>query len=418
MAELPVNQLLTVAQAIAIIDATPVAPRIERVRIEQACGRRLAADILADRDDPPFDKSLMDGYAVCADDSTTLRIVGDIPAGTSATRAVAEGEAMSIMTGAPLPPGADAVVPIEQTVRDGQSVLLKMHPKAGQSIARRGSDCAVGTVVLRRGDLLGPAQIAVAASAGAAILDVFTLPKVAILSTGDEIVPVDRQPGPSQIRNSNSHMLHSLLTRLGCEVRDLGIVPDEPELIRAEMERGMESDVLFVTGGMSMGEYDYVPRLLAEMGVELRISKLRIKPGKPFVFGVRTSANSPQSPDVAPHVHAGLPGESKFVFGLPGNPVSGYVCTLRLASRLLARIGGGEPPSDLAGLKLLIPLAANGPREFYQPAVMDHTGGIQPLNWKGSADIYTLAAANALIIREENAPALAIGATVLAVKMP
>jgi molybdopterin molybdotransferase len=409
MAELPVDQLLSVAQAIAIIDATPVAPRTERVTIEQACGRRLAADILADRDDPPFDKSLMDGYAVRVDDSTTLRIVGDIPAGTAATRAVAEGEAMSIMTGAPIPPGADAVVPIEETSRDNQSVLLKMNPNRGQSIARRGSDCAAGTIVLRKGDLLGPAQIAVAASMGAANVDVFVRPQVAILSTGDEIVPVDQQPGPTQIRNSNSYMLSALLRRLGCEVIDLGIVSDDPGLIRQAMEQGLRSDVLFVTGGMSMGTYDYVPRLLGVMGVELRISKLRIKPGKPFVFGVKREA---------PHVHAGLDPRDHFVFGLPGNPVSGYVCTLRLASRLLSRMGGGESATEIFDAKLLKALPTNGPREFYQPGLIDGGGGIMPLDWKGSADIYTLAAANALIIRPENEPLLAAGTAVRAIRMP
>jgi molybdopterin molybdotransferase len=278
---------------------------------------------------------------------------------------------------------------------------------------------------LARGTLLGPAQIAVAASVGAATLDVYTRPRVAILSTGDEIVPADQQPGPAEIRNSNSYMLHALLTRLGCQVRDLGIVPDQPDLIRSKMEQGLASDeVLFVTGGMSMGEYDYVPRLLIEMGVELRISKVRIKPGKPFVFGVRADRGVSEHFGVAPHVQAGLHVDtdstesSKFFFGLPGNPVSGYVCTLRLASRLLARMAGGEPAQELVSAMLRKPLAVNGPREFCQPAVLDDAGGIDPLEWKGSADIYTLAAANALIIREENAPAAAVGVRVGCIRMP
>jgi molybdopterin molybdotransferase len=151
------------------------------------------------------------------------------------------------------------------------------------------------------------------------------------------------------------------------------------------------------------------------MGVELRISKVRIKPGKPFVFGVRPLGGITQHRGVATHVHAGLP---KFIFGLPGNPVSGYVCTLRLASRLLTRMAGGEPVQELANATLQKPLAANGPREFCQPAVLDETGRIEPLDWRGSADIYTLAAANALIVREENAPALAAGASVRCMKMP
>jgi molybdopterin molybdotransferase len=410
MAELPVNQLLTVDQAIAIIDGTPVHPRIDRVSLHEAAGRRLAGDIVADRDDPPFDKSLMDGYAVSPGDATTLRVIGDIPAGKCAERGIEAGEAMSIMTGAPLPTGADAVVPVEQTSRDGDFVILKVIPKRGQSIARRGSDCAAGVVVLRHSMVLGPAQVAVAASVGAANVDVFAKPRVAVLSTGDEIVPIDQRPGPSQIRNSNSAMLRVLLERLGCDVADLGIVADQPDLMRNRIERALaEHDVLFVTGGMSMGEYDYVPKLLAEIGVELRISKLRIKPGKPFVFGVRT--------EEAPHVPGGLRG-AKFVFGLPGNPVSGYVCTLRLASGLLSRMSGGEPKTEILNLTLRKALPFNGPREFYQPGICDETGGIEPLNWKSSADIYTLALANALIIREENAPAAAAGAAVRAIRMP
>jgi molybdopterin molybdotransferase len=397
MSELPVDQLLSVAGAIAIIDATPVQPRVQTVPLEQSAGRRLAADIIADRDDPPFDKSLMDGFAVRAGDGDVLQIVGEIAAGAASDRGISAGQAMSIMTGAPIPPGADAVVPVEQTRRQGQAVHVQTMVKMGQSIGRRGSDCAAGAVVLKRGTLLGPAQIAVAASMGAANIEAYARPRVAILSTGDEIVSVNQQPEGSQIRTSNSSMLHALLTRLGCDVHDMGIVRDEPGLIRAELEKGMEHDALFVTGGMSMGEYDYVPQLLLEMGVELRISKLRIKPGKPFVFGVRAG---------------------KFVFGLPGNPVSGYVCSLRLAARLLRRMGGGPAESGVSTAMLRSPLPPNGPREFYQPGVLDDEGGIDPLKWKGSADIYTLASGNALIIRAESSPAMPIGAVVGVLRMP
>jgi molybdopterin molybdotransferase len=402
MTEPPVSQLLSVAQAIAILDATPVHPRIQRIPLQSASTRRLAQDLIADRDDPPFEKSLMDGYALRAADGNTRRIIGDIPAGQSSTRPIEPGQAMSIMTGAPLPPGADTVVPIEQTTRDGTTLHLQLTPQLGQAIAPRGQDCRAGTTVLYKGTTLGPAQIAVAAAMGAATVDVFARPRVAILSTGNEIVPVDQRPGAAQIRNSNSHMLLALLTRLGCDVIDLGIVADEPELIRTKLEEGMDNDALFVTGGMSMGEYDYVPRLLAEIGVELRISKLRIKPGKPFVLGVR----------------AGDAGD-RFVFGLPGNPVSGYVCTLRLASRLLARMSGGAAAADgFITASLDAPLPPNGSREFYQPALLDEAGAVLPLQWKGSADIYTLASANALIRREEDAPALPAGAKVQCIRMP
>ncbi len=405
MPEPSVDRLLSVCQAIEIIDATPLSPRTERIALPDALHRRIAVDILADRDDPPFDKSLMDGFAVRTADRSPLRVIGEIAAGASTARALNAGETFAIMTGAPIPPGTDAVIPIEQTRREGDLVYFDNPPKPGQSIYRRAGDCAAGSTVLARGTILGPAQIAVAASMGAAAVEVFAQPTVSILGTGDEIVPADQTPAPWQIRNSNSPMLRALLTQLGCNVRDLGIVRDDPQLIRRQIRLGFETDALFITGGMSMGEHDYVPKLLVEMGVDLKIRKLRIKPGKPFIFGV------------APHMHAGLQSP-RYIFGLPGNPVSGFVCTLRLAARLLRRLAGGEAAGDMLQASLVGPLPANGPREFYQPALLAADGTVEPLNWKGSADIYTLAKANALIIRPESQPALGTGARVDVIRLP
>jgi molybdopterin molybdotransferase len=176
-------------------------------------------------------------------------------------------------------------------------------------------------------------------------------------------------------------MLVALLGKLHCQPLDLGTVPDEPDKLRDAIRRGLEQDVLLVSGGMSMGERDLVPGMLRELGGELRITKLRIKPGKPFVFAV-------------------MPG-GKFVFGLPGNPVSAFVCTLCLAARLLSRMGGGPAGSAPRTAPLAKALDANGPRQFYQPARL-RDGMLVPLQWKGSADIFTLAQADALIVRAEN----------------
>ena len=396
MGEPDVSDLISVGRAIEIIDATPVRPRAVMVPLHEARGLRLAEDLHADRDYPPFDKSLMDGFAVRAEDvrrvPATLDVIGEIAAGATATTTVGPGQTMAIMTGAPLPPGADGVVPVEDVRRRGGVVEILRADHPGRYIARRGQDCPAGRVVLRTGDVLGAAQLAVAASVGAANVNVFAAPRVAVLGTGDELVPVRATPGPAQIRNSNNVMLVALLERLGCRATDLGVVPDDPATIRAKLTEGMAgSDVLCVTGGMSMGEYDYVPRLLIELAVDLKITKLRIKPGKPFVFGMKGD---------------------KFAFGLPGNPVSAFVCTLRLASRLLSRLAGGEGRDSVRTStgKLALPLPPNGPREFYQPAAFDAArSAVRPLDWKGSADVYTLAAANALIVRPENAPALAAG---------
>ncbi|MDB5302176.1 MAG: moeA 1, partial [Phycisphaerales bacterium] len=296
MNELDVSQLFTVQQAIGVIDGVPVSPRVVRVPLGEAAGMRLAERIVADRDYPPFDKSLMDGYAVrradVAQPPVELHVVGEVAAGKWPGRGIGAGEAMAIMTGAPLPEGADGVVAVEdveQRVAIGGSVRVLRAPAPGRLIAPRGSDCPTARVVLNQGMMMGAAQIAVAASVGAAEVNVYARPRVAVLGTGDELVAVTESPGAAQIRNSNSPMLVTLLRGMGCEVTDLGTVRDEPGLIREALLRGLEFDALFVTGGMSMGEYDYVPRLLAEMGVSLKITKVRMKPGKPFVFGVRES---------------------------------------------------------------------------------------------------------------------------------
>jgi molybdopterin molybdotransferase len=196
-------------------------------------------------------------------------------------------------------------------------------------------------------------------------------------------------------------MLVSLLRRMGCRVTDLRICRDEPDALREKLKEGLTHDALFVSGGMSMGEYDFVPRLLVELGVELRITKLRIKPGKPFVFGVK---------------------DNSFAFGLPGNPVSAFVCTIRLASRLIDRLAGGDVTERWQSGRLEMGMVPNGPREFYQPVIRTNLAArnsaqsviasVRPLTWKGSADLFTLAAANALLVRGENEPALPLGTIV------
>jgi molybdopterin molybdotransferase len=282
-------------------------------------------------------------------------------------------------------------VPIEQTSPGSDRVVFREPTVSGRFIARQGNEARAGDVVLKAGTPMGPAQIAVAAAIGAATVPVFAAPSVAVLSTGDELVPFDKTPLGPQIRSSNTPMLLALLARYHCRAIDLGIAPDDPEQIRASIVAGLQHDVLLISGGMSMGAHDYVPAILRQLGADLKITKLRIKPGKPFVF-------------------AQMPG-GKFVFGLPGNPVSAFVCTARLVSRLLAKIAGGKPRAiDRTGV-LTSPLEANGPREFYQPAELDGQR-LTPLTWKGSADIYALARASALIVRPENHPPQLAGAAV------
>lgn len=399
MSESSAQSLINVKDAIAILDAVAMNPRAWRVHLADAQGFRLAQDIRSDRDDPPFDKAMMDGYAVRSVDTASapveLRVIDTVAAGDVASHSVGCNQAMAIMTGAPVPAGADAIIPVEQTMREGSIVTLHRAVKRGQSIAYRGSDNRAGSIVLRAGDRLGPAQIAVAASVGAAEVSVYARPAVGVLSTGNELVEIDQIPQGGQIRNSNSHMLIALLRQLGCEAHSAGIVRDEFDAVVNAIRANVHHDALFITGGMSMGEFDFVPKALAKLGATIEITKLRIKPGKPFVYA-RLARKE---------------GGECHVFGLPGNPVSAFVCTVRLASRLLSRLSGGLPDAAIAQAQLTLPLSANGDREFYQPAVRTGTK-IEPLTWKGSADIYTLAKANALLIRPENAPAAAAGDTV------
>jgi len=443
MSEPDVSSLLTVQQAIRILDQTPVAPRTRRVPVDHADGLRLAQAVVTDRDYPPFHKSQMDGFAIRQDDVRSapieLQIVGEVAAGETAKTGLATGQAISIMTGAPLPTGADAVVPVEDTERTGESTVRILRSDTfTRYVAHQGSDCKAGQNVLTPGVRIGPAQIAVAATVGATELEVFEKPRVAVLSTGDELVPVTSTPQGSQIRNSNSPMLVSLLRRMGCDVTDLGTVPDDKDTIRASLQTGLSFDALFVTGGMSMGEYDYVPRLLIDLGAQLKITKLRIKPGKPFVFATFPSP-SPDKPAESPPSNANAPvaispsrpgntdapvaisppASSCCIFGLPGNPVSSFVCASRLAGRVLSRMAGGPIEERWLSGRLDNGLPVNGPREFYQPAIRtvapgrDSTHGefatITPLKWTGSADLFTLARANVLLVRPENDPPLPKG---------
>jgi molybdopterin molybdotransferase len=396
MSELDVSQLISVERAREIIDAAKLALRIAELPLGECSGLRLAGALKADRDFPPFDKSLMDGFAVRTSDLAVtpreMMVAGHITAGEEAAP-LAVGKVAAIMTGAPLPVNADAVVPIEHTERgssDG-AVRFKRSAAVGDAIMRRGMEVRRGETVLQAGVRLGAAQIAVAASVGGAKLRVFQVPSVGVLGTGDELVGIDEVPGPSQIRSCNTAMLMALLQNFPCRPVDLGLVADDPALIRRRIQEGLEAhDILLITGGMSKGERDYVPRLLRELGGELLITQLRIKPGKPFIF-------------------AKFPND-KYVFGLPGNPVSAYVCGLLFAGRFLRIISGmRELPERVA--PLATPLEPNGNRTFCQPA--DYDGKeLRPLKWKGSADVFTLSLANSLIIRPENHIAQMTGAEV------
>ena len=415
---------MSVSDAAAAIDAAAGASRVETVALAEATGRRLAEDVTADADYPPFDRALMDGYAVVVGEAAgEFEVVGEVPAGRPWDGPPLAGrQAVSIMTGAPLPGGNVGVVPVEKTEKIGDNrVRIDAAAEADKFITRRGGDRPAGATLLRRGTTLGPHHVAALATVGRASVPVFCAPRCAVLSTGDEIVPADQTPGPGQIRNANAPMLVSLLQKLGGDAVDAGHVGDDLDAVRHALGDWLDSsaDCLFVTGGMSMGDRDHVPRVLRELGVSFHVTKLAIKPGKPFVFGTLTR----QKGFVAEGSGAAQRGtRTTFVFGLPGNPVSAFVCTLVLAGRLLTRMNGGsaaEVEARFVERPLSAELPANGPRQFYQPAVLDRASNtVRPLAWRGSADVFTLAEADILIERPADDGPRAAGEVVRVLAIP
>lgn len=403
--------MLTVPQALqAVLSVVTRMPAV-RVPLADALGCTAAEPVACDLDMPPWDKSIVDGYAVRAADApgpdVRLAVVGQVPAGRMPDCSVGPGQAVKIMTGAPVPPGADAVVMVEKTRAvadpDGDAVELSGPLKPGQNIAPRGLDVRAGTVVVPAGAVLTAARIGALAAAGAAQPLVFARPRVAVLATGDEIVEVSARPTGAQIRNSNSHSLAAQVRTAGCPVEVFPPAADEAAAFRAAAAEALSrSEVLILSGGVSMGDYDLVPGVLAEMGVTIRAHKVAVKPGKPFLLGT-------------------APG-GKLVFGLPGNPVSTFVCfELFVRPALRAMTGHPQPVTPEVSAATLTALAANGDRQTYLPAALVREGGglrVRKLDGKGSADLFTLAEADALIVRPINAPAAAEGDMVPVLPIP
>lgn len=384
--------MLTVEEALTLVakSVAPLAPR--RLPLGETAGLVLAEDIVSDVNSPPYDKSMMDGYAVVSGDRAPVRrVLEEIGAGTVPRHAVTPGTATRIMTGAPIPEGADAVVPVEKTeLVDDQSVRLRqVDPQPGQHILRLGSALRVGDTVLRRGAVMRPIEIAILAEIGHNVVEVQPRPRVAILPTGNELVPVGSAPAAGQIRNSNGPMLVAAAARAGAEAAELDIARDNRADLRRKIEQGFEFDVLLLCGGVSAGDFDLVPAVLAELGVKLVFHKIALRPGKPLWFGFKNAGS-----------HRAL------VFGLPGNPVSSFVCFelfVRLTIAALAGRGFTEPSTVTAeisheydhggGRATCLPARVATPQrtaEGLRPAV-------EILPWLGSADLAALARANGLV---------------------
>lgn len=376
--------MISVAEALErMLAAANALPECE-VELAAALGCVLARDIASDIDSPPWDKSLVDGYAVRAADvqreGAELTILEEVTAGTTPTHAVEPGTCTRIMTGAPLPAGADAVVMIERSeLIDPSRVRMLTTAKPEQNLLRRAASMQRGQVVLKAGQVIRPIEIGVLAEVGRAGVPVIRKPRVAILSTGDELVEASRTPAAGQIRNSNGPMLAALVTAAGAEAIELGIARDNADDLRAKMSRGLEADVLILSGGVSAGVLDLVPQMLTSLGVREVLHKVNLKPGKPIWFGAGPQAN--------------------LVFGLPGNPVSTLVCFGLFVKPTLAKLAGESDVSRSQRAILTQTFVQRDARPTYFPALFARDGQrdtVTPLAWRGSADLRTLADANCL----------------------
>jgi molybdopterin molybdotransferase len=366
----------------------------ETLELLASAGRVLAGAIFADRDIPPFPRSTRDGYAVYSGDLSklpaTLEVIGEIKAGEKLENipaTIGRGQTASIMTGAPVPGGADAVVMVEYTSQHGQQVEITRQVVAGENIVPRGSEGQQGSLLIPPGTPLTDAAIALAASAGNSKLQVYKRPRVGVLTTGDEIVAIDTLPGPTQIRNSNSYSLAVQIHQAGGEPILLPIAPDEPGRLRELIEEGLNCDLLLMTGGVSMGRYDLVEQVLSGMRAEFFFTGARIQPGRPVVFG-----------------RCRVPSREKatYFFGLPGNPVSTMV-TFELFARPMLEALAGMSPCKLAfvhaklrseikvkrGLKRFLPAMLSGESENSQ---------VELVLWQGSGDIAATARANCYVV--------------------
>jgi molybdopterin molybdotransferase len=373
-------------------------PAVEIVELKNAVGRVLAQEVRADREYPPFDRAARDGFAVrsadCASAGATLRVIGEVAAGAGFHGRVSAGECVQIMTGAPVPGGADAVVMVEQT-RAGtehETVVIDRVATAGMNFTPRGSEARKGDVLLKPPVRVSDAELAVAAQVGCVELSVCRKPRVAILSTGSEIVDVSAQPGPFEIRNSNAASLGAQVEFAGGEAVPLRNVADRTQDLRASIERGLREDLLVISGGVSAGKYDLVEPVLRDLGAEFLFDAVEIRPGRPAVFAIC---------------------QGKPVFGLPGNPVSTMVTFELFVAPALDILGGAEPRLlPLMKAKLARAVEERAALTYFLPALLDWPEGEPRVTlspWQGSGDIATVARANCFLVVPQAKLKLAAG---------
>ncbi len=389
--------MLTYEEALREILAQVPEPKVVRVPLRKSLGRVLAHPVLADLDLPPFKKSFMDGYAVRSQDTATapvtLEVIGVVAAGRPDQPQVEAGQAVQIMTGGAVPPGADAVQMIEKTRSGGSKTVELLEPVTqGENVAPQGNEVRQGDTVLVSGRALGAAEVGVLATFGHKEVEVYAAPTVAVIPTGDEIVEVEEKPAFGQIRNSNAHTLWAQCPNLGLDAQVFPVTPDDPERTREVVSQGLQYDLLLFSGGVSMGEYDYVHRILEEEEVSLFVQKVAIKPGKPIVVGRKGD---------------------RLIFGLPGNPVSAFV-TFELFVRPAVRrwMGFQSPCLPRVWGELVTETRQKPGRKFFKQARTFWKGGkyrVEPIETRGSADLVAFSLANSLMVLEADVTCLPAG---------
>ncbi|MBP7867170.1 MAG: molybdopterin molybdotransferase MoeA [Acidobacteria bacterium] len=398
--------MISIEAATGIVRGSCRVPAPVETEIGAALGRVVATDVTAGEEVPPFDRAMMDGFAVRADDvrevPVTLAVIDEVPAGTLSSVTVHPGAAARIMTGAPLPPGADAVQ-MKEVCRElpGGRVEVLEPVRAWKNVARRGCECARGATVLEKGVPIGPAHLGALATLGFARLPVVPAPTIRLLNTGSELVDVSQPITGGQIRNSNRHTLTGLLRVSGFAPAWGGAVRDEPGEIRRAVEASEAADVLLLTGGVSVGEYDLVGEAVAAAGWDVLFRAVAIKPGKPLVFARKGA---------------------RLLFGLSGNPVSSFLqCALFVLPALRAMAGWSRPGPDFTRARLAAPAAHNPGRVSFKPGRLRQEGDrvqVQPVSDRGSADLFAWSNADCAFLLPADAAGLDAGALTEVFRLP
>lgn len=379
-------------------------PSAETAPLLAASGRILAAPLVCDRDLPPFHRSTRDGYAVRASDLAALparlKVIGELRAGGSWKGSIDSGEALEIMTGAGVPAGADSVVMIEFTRRDGDAVIVERSVEPRENVVVRGAEARAGQTLVERGTLITPAVIALAATVGMPELAAFSRPRVAVLATGDELVEVTATPGPSQIRNSNSYSLAAQVAAAGAQPIVLSTARDDEHALRSLIRKGLDSDLLLLSGGVSMGKYDLVESVLRELGAEFIFTGVQIQPGKPLVFG-RIPRTDRTASDATARARTSASTHTYF-FGLPGNPVSTMV-TFGLFVRPIIDALTGATARPLRFMRVLLTSkirTKTGLTRFLPARLSGDLDAVvvELIGWHGSGDLAAVALADCFVV--------------------